>query len=65
MGTKQFNDKTIHQQQVKTGFVRKWENRSPGLFQDYFILQGFDFFAILYNTTFKSGQFQIRRNKRR
>ena len=35
MGTKQFNDKTIHRQQVKTGFVRKWENRSPGLFQDY------------------------------
>ena len=35
MGTKQFNDKTIHRQQVKTGFVRNWENRSPGLFQDY------------------------------
>ena len=29
MGTKQFNDKTTHQQQVKTGFVQKWENRSP------------------------------------
>ena len=36
MGTKQFNDKRIHRQQVKTGFVRKWENRSPGLFQDFF-----------------------------
>ena len=35
MGTKQFNDKTIHRQQIKTGFVWKWENRSPGLFQDY------------------------------
>ena len=35
MGTKQFNDKTTHRQQVKTGFVQKWENRSPGLFQDY------------------------------
>ena len=36
MGTKQFNDKTIHRQQVKTGlYVRKGENRSPGLFQDY------------------------------
>ena len=35
MGTKQFSDKTTHQQQVKTGFVQKWENRSPGLLQDY------------------------------
>ena len=43
MGTKQFNDKTIHRQQVKTGFVRKWENRSPGLFQDFYIFQGLDF----------------------
>ena len=25
MGTKQFNDKTTHRQQVKTGFVQKWE----------------------------------------
>ena len=33
MGTKQFNDKTIHPQQIKTGFVRKWENRSPGIFR--------------------------------
>ena len=57
MGTKQFNDKTIHRQQVKTGFVRKWENRSPGLFQDFFIFQGLDIFPILYNTTFKSGLF--------
>ena len=31
MGTKQFSDKTTHRQQVKTGFVQKWENRSPGL----------------------------------
>ena len=35
MGTKQFNDKTTHRQQVKTGFVQKWENRNPGLLQDY------------------------------
>ena len=39
MGTKQFNDKTTHRQQakhsVKTGFVRKCENRIPGLFQDF------------------------------
>ena len=35
MGTEQFNDKTTHRQQLKTGFVQKWENRSPGLFQDY------------------------------
>ena len=35
MGTKQFSDKTTHQQQVKTGFVQKWENRSPGLKQNY------------------------------
>ena len=35
MGTKQFSDKTTHRQQVKTGFVQKWENRSPGLSQDY------------------------------
>ena len=34
-GTKQFNDKTTHRQQVKTGFRQKWENRSPGLLQDY------------------------------
>ena len=25
MGTKQFSDKTTHRQQVKTGFVQKWE----------------------------------------
>ena len=35
MGTKQFSDKTTHRQQVKIGFVQKWENRSPGLLQDY------------------------------
>ena len=35
MGTIQFNDKTTHRQQVKTRFVQKWENRNPGLFQDY------------------------------
>ena len=35
MGPKQFSDKTTHRQQVKTGFVQKWENRSPGLLQDY------------------------------
>ena len=60
MGTKQFNDKTIHRQQVKTGFVRKWENRSSGLFQDFFIFQGLDIFPILYNTTFKRGLFSGR-----
>ena len=50
MGTKQFNDKTTHRQQLKTGFVQKWENRSPrlsGLFQDFFIFQGLNFFPIL------------------
>ena len=40
MGTKQFNDKTAHRQQakhsVKTGFIRKWENRILGLFHDFF-----------------------------
>ena len=55
MGTKLFNDKTTHRQQakhsVKTGFVRKWENRIPGLFQDFFIFQGLNFFPIVYNTT--------------
>ena len=35
MGTKQFSGKTTHRQHVKTGFVQKWENRSPGLLQDY------------------------------
>ena len=35
IGTKQFNEKTTHRQQLKTGFVQKWENRSPELFQDY------------------------------
>ena len=35
MGTKQFSDKTTHRQQVKTGFLQKWENKSPGLLQDY------------------------------
>ena len=35
MGTKQFNDKTAHRQQLKAGFVQKWENRSSGLLQDY------------------------------
>ena len=58
IGTKQFNDKTTHRQQVKRGFVQKWENRSPGLFQDFFIFQGLNIFPILYNTTFKSGLFQ-------
>ena len=56
MGTKQFSDKTTHRQQVKTGFVQNWENRSPGLLQDYSrilpFFQGLNFFPILYNTTF-------------
>ena len=55
MVTKQFNDKTTHRQQakhsVKTGFVRKRENRFPGLFQDFSIFQGLKFFPILYKTT--------------
>ena len=55
METKQFNDKTTHRQQakrsVKTGFVRKWENRIPGLLQDFYIFQGLNFFPIVYNTT--------------
>ena len=53
MGTKQFNDKTTHRQQakhsVKTGFIWEWENRIPGLCQDFFIFQGLNFFPILYN----------------
>ena len=58
MGTKQFNDKTTHRQQVKTGFVQKWEmgkqksRTFTGLFQDITIFQGLNFFPILYNTTF-------------
>ena len=53
MGTKQFNDKTTHRQQLKTGFVQKWEmgkkksRTFPGLFQDFFIFQGLNFFPIL------------------
>ena len=41
MGTKQFNDKTTHRQQDKTGFVQKWEmgkqksRTFTGLLQDY------------------------------
>ena len=58
IGTKQFNDKTTHRQQVKTGFVQKWEmgkqksRTFTGLFQDFTIFQGLNFFPILYNTTF-------------
>ena len=67
MGTKQINDKTTHRQQakhsVKTGFVWEWENRIPGLFQDFFIFQGLNFFPILYNTTFKSALFQPEASK--
>ena len=63
MGTKQFNDKTTHRQQakcsVKTGFIWELESRIPGLFQDFFIFQGLNFFPILYNTTFKSAPFQL------
>ena len=64
MGTKQFNDKATHRQQakhsIKTGFVLEWKNRIPGLFQDFFIFQGLNFFPILYNTTSKSALFQPR-----
>ena len=70
MRTKQFNDKTIHRQQVKTGFVRKWENRSPGLFQDY--SRTFSFFKDSISSQFCITQrlkvdfySQIRRNERR
>ena len=55
MGTKQFSDKTTHRQQVKTGFVQKWENRSPRLYRTipgFYHFQGLNFFQILYNTTF-------------
>ena len=50
MGTKQFNDKTTHWQQLKTGFVQKWENRSPGLFLDY--SRTFSFFKDLISSQF-------------
>ena len=37
--------------------------QNSGLFQDFFIFQGFNFFPILYNTTFKNAFFsQKRRN---
>ena len=58
IGTKQFNDKTTHRQQFKTGLVQKWEmgkqksRTFTGLFQDFTIFQGLNFFPILYNTTF-------------
>ena len=48
---------------VKTGFVWEWENRIPGLFQDYLIFQGLNFFPVLYNTTFKSELFQPEASK--
>ena len=70
MGTKQFNDKTTHRQQakhsIKAGFVRKWENRIPGLFQAFFIFQGLNFFPILYNTTlfFSARSVEIKRRTR-
>ena len=35
----------------------------PGLFQDFFILQGPDFFQILYGTTFKKDFFSARSGK--
>ena len=70
MGTKQLNDKTIHRQQVKTGFIRKSENRSPGLFQDY--SRTFSFFKDSISYQFYITQHlkvsffsQIRRNERR
>ena len=67
IGTKRFNDKTTHRQQakhsVKTGFVWEWENRIPGLLQDFFIFQGLNFFPILYSTMFKSALFQPEASK--
>ena len=37
MGTKLFNDKTTHHSKLRQGSYRngKWENRNPGLLQDY------------------------------
>ena len=67
MKTIQFSDKTTHRQQakhsVKTGFVWEWENRIPGLFQDFYIFQGLNFFPILYNPTFKRALFQPEASK--
>ena len=58
MGTKQFNDKTTHRQQLKTGFVQKWENRSPGLFQDY--SRTFSFFKDSISSQFcKTQRFKV------
>ena len=54
MGTKQCNDKTTHRQQVKTGFIRKWENRRPGLFQDY--SRTFSFFKDSISSHFRMTQ---------
>ena len=54
MGTKQCNDKITHRQQVKTGFIRKWENRSPGLFQDY--SRTFSFFKDSISSQFRITQ---------
>ena len=64
MGTKQVNDKTTHRQQVKTGFVQKWKmgkqksRTFPGLFQDFFIFQGLNFFQIFITKRFKVHFFQ-------
>ena len=53
MGTKQFKDKTTHRQQakhsIKTGFVPKWQNRIPGLSQDY--SRPFSFFKDLISSS--------------
>ena len=58
MGTKQFNDKTTHRQQLKTGFVQKWENRSPGLFQVY--SRTFSFFKDSISSQFcKTQRFKV------
>ena len=64
MGTKQFNDKTTHRQQVKTGFVQKWEmgkqksRTFTGLFQDFTSFQGLIFFQFCITQRFKVHFFQ-------
>ena len=48
---------------LPTGFVRKWENRIPGLF---FIFQGLNFFPILYYAVFfPAGIIEVEIEKRR
>ena len=48
---------------VRTEMGKQKSRTFPGLFQDFFIFQGLDFFPILYNTTFKSRLFIARSGK--